>query len=214
MDCLSDDFPFCIILTLVNFIVYKCCLLKFISLLGSACELCLWWYFCCVGCPGGADLSLWAKHTWIHHASWSSAQNIPGWSHQAPPHPPEELQQHQWSGKCPFLSYFWCQLFIRLHSDLIMVTGHLVIFIVFTRYSTFCHHVSYYSMSQAVLIKLDVCFSTCVPEYMFTVLFSFVLFIQSSPSNTIGRTPPRHPSSRTSPLTSPTNSSHTGLSPR
>ncbi|XP_060785727.1 CLIP-associating protein 1a isoform X10 [Neoarius graeffei] len=35
----------------------------------------------------------------------------------------------------------------------------------------------------------------------------------SSPSNTIGRTPPRHPSSRTSPLTSPTNSSHTGLSP-
>ncbi|XP_053353314.1 CLIP-associating protein 1a isoform X14 [Clarias gariepinus] len=35
----------------------------------------------------------------------------------------------------------------------------------------------------------------------------------SSPSNTIGRTPPRHSSSRTSPLTSPTNSSHTGLSP-
>ncbi|XP_053536912.1 CLIP-associating protein 1a isoform X1 [Ictalurus punctatus] len=35
----------------------------------------------------------------------------------------------------------------------------------------------------------------------------------SSPSNTVGRTPPRHPSSRTSPLTSPTNSSHTGLSP-
>ncbi|TSL16081.1 CLIP-associating protein 1 [Bagarius yarrelli] len=35
----------------------------------------------------------------------------------------------------------------------------------------------------------------------------------SSPSNTIGRTPPRHPSSRTSPLTSPTNSSHAGLSP-
>ncbi|KAJ8792261.1 hypothetical protein J1605_019953 [Eschrichtius robustus] len=35
-----------------------------------------------------------------------------------------------------------------------------------------------------------------------------------SPSNTIGRTPSRHPSSRTSPLTSPTNCSHGGLSPR
>ncbi|XP_062862056.1 CLIP-associating protein 1a [Trichomycterus rosablanca] len=35
----------------------------------------------------------------------------------------------------------------------------------------------------------------------------------SSPSNTIGRTPARHSSSRTSPLTSPTNSSHAGLSP-
>ncbi|XP_035378667.1 CLIP-associating protein 1a isoform X1 [Electrophorus electricus] len=35
----------------------------------------------------------------------------------------------------------------------------------------------------------------------------------SSPSNTIGRTPPRHPSSRASPLTSPTNCSHGGLSP-
>ncbi|KAL2081012.1 hypothetical protein ACEWY4_022865 [Coilia grayii] len=34
-----------------------------------------------------------------------------------------------------------------------------------------------------------------------------------SPSNTIGRTPPRLPSSRTSPLTSPTNCSHGGLSP-
>ncbi|KAJ8388388.1 hypothetical protein AAFF_G00134140 [Aldrovandia affinis] len=34
-----------------------------------------------------------------------------------------------------------------------------------------------------------------------------------SPSNTIGRTPPRHPPSRTSPLTSPTNCSHGGLSP-
>ncbi|XP_061092166.1 CLIP-associating protein 1a [Conger conger] len=34
-----------------------------------------------------------------------------------------------------------------------------------------------------------------------------------SPSNTIGRTPPRHPASRTSPLTSPTNCSHGGLSP-
>ncbi|XP_064182816.1 CLIP-associating protein 1a isoform X8 [Anguilla rostrata] len=34
-----------------------------------------------------------------------------------------------------------------------------------------------------------------------------------SPSNTIGRTPPRHPTSRTSPLTSPTNCSHGGLSP-
>ncbi|MBN3306555.1 CLAP1 protein, partial [Amia calva] len=34
-----------------------------------------------------------------------------------------------------------------------------------------------------------------------------------SPSNTIGRTPPRHSSSRTSPLTSPTNCSHGGLSP-
>ncbi|XP_022446317.1 CLIP-associating protein 1 isoform X15 [Delphinapterus leucas] len=34
-----------------------------------------------------------------------------------------------------------------------------------------------------------------------------------SPSNTIGRTPSRHPSSRTSPLTSPTNCSHGGLSP-
>ncbi|XP_041937629.1 CLIP-associating protein 1-B-like isoform X15 [Alosa sapidissima] len=35
-----------------------------------------------------------------------------------------------------------------------------------------------------------------------------------SPSNTVGRTPaPRHPSSRTSPLTSPTNCSHGGLSP-
>ncbi|XP_037705420.1 CLIP-associating protein 1 isoform X24 [Choloepus didactylus] len=34
-----------------------------------------------------------------------------------------------------------------------------------------------------------------------------------SPSNTIGRTPARHTSSRTSPLTSPTNCSHGGLSP-
>ncbi|XP_029558279.1 CLIP-associating protein 1-B isoform X17 [Salmo trutta] len=35
----------------------------------------------------------------------------------------------------------------------------------------------------------------------------------SSPSNTIGRTTSRHPPSRTSPLTSPTNCSHGGLSP-
>uniref|UniRef100_W5UEE5 CLIP-associating protein 1-A n=1 Tax=Ictalurus punctatus TaxID=7998 RepID=W5UEE5_ICTPU len=35
----------------------------------------------------------------------------------------------------------------------------------------------------------------------------------SSPSNTVGRTPPRHSGSRTSPLTSPTNCSHGGLSP-
>ncbi|XP_072435964.1 CLIP-associating protein 1a isoform X7 [Chiloscyllium punctatum] len=35
----------------------------------------------------------------------------------------------------------------------------------------------------------------------------------SSPSNTMGRTPSRHSSSRTSPLTSPTNCSHGGLSP-
>ncbi|XP_068185894.1 CLIP-associating protein 1a isoform X4 [Antennarius striatus] len=35
----------------------------------------------------------------------------------------------------------------------------------------------------------------------------------ASPSNTIGRTPQRHPPSRTSPLTSPTNCSHGGLSP-
>uniref|UniRef100_A0AAR2JDB0 TOG domain-containing protein n=1 Tax=Pygocentrus nattereri TaxID=42514 RepID=A0AAR2JDB0_PYGNA len=35
----------------------------------------------------------------------------------------------------------------------------------------------------------------------------------SSPSSTMGRTQPRHPSSRTSPLTSPTNCSHGGLSP-
>nr|XP_021334386.1 CLIP-associating protein 1 isoform X18 [Danio rerio] len=35
----------------------------------------------------------------------------------------------------------------------------------------------------------------------------------SSPSNTMGRTPARHPTSRTSPLTSPTNCSHGGLSP-
>uniref|UniRef100_A0A3P8XUA2 TOG domain-containing protein n=1 Tax=Esox lucius TaxID=8010 RepID=A0A3P8XUA2_ESOLU len=35
----------------------------------------------------------------------------------------------------------------------------------------------------------------------------------SSPSNTIGRTPVRHTPSRTSPLTSPTNCSHGGLSP-
>ncbi|XP_074884876.1 CLIP-associating protein 1 isoform X9 [Buteo buteo] len=34
-----------------------------------------------------------------------------------------------------------------------------------------------------------------------------------SPSNTLGRTPSRHSSSRTSPLTSPTNCSHGGLSP-
>uniref|UniRef100_H3CY20 Cytoplasmic linker associated protein 1a n=1 Tax=Tetraodon nigroviridis TaxID=99883 RepID=H3CY20_TETNG len=34
-----------------------------------------------------------------------------------------------------------------------------------------------------------------------------------SPSNTIGRTPQRHTASRTSPLTSPTNCSHGGLSP-
>ncbi|KAA8588423.1 hypothetical protein FQN60_001617, partial [Etheostoma spectabile] len=36
---------------------------------------------------------------------------------------------------------------------------------------------------------------------------------QGSPSNTIGRTPTRHTPSRTSPLTSPTNCSHGGLSP-
>nr|KAF6308110.1 hypothetical protein mMyoMyo1_008888 [Myotis myotis] len=35
----------------------------------------------------------------------------------------------------------------------------------------------------------------------------------SSPSSTIGRTPSRHNSSRASPLTSPTNGSHGGLSP-
>ncbi|KAM6945627.1 CLIP-associating protein 1-B-like [Aplochiton taeniatus] len=36
----------------------------------------------------------------------------------------------------------------------------------------------------------------------------------ASPSNSVGRTPPRHPtSSRSSPLTSPTNCSHGGLSP-
>ncbi|KAI3365863.1 hypothetical protein L3Q82_000848 [Scortum barcoo] len=35
----------------------------------------------------------------------------------------------------------------------------------------------------------------------------------ASPSNTAGRTPPRQPSSRSSPLTSPTNCSHGGLSP-
>ncbi|KAL7865845.1 hypothetical protein SRHO_G00110920 [Serrasalmus rhombeus] len=35
----------------------------------------------------------------------------------------------------------------------------------------------------------------------------------SSPSSTMGRTQPRHPSSRTSPLTSPTNCSHSGHSP-
>ncbi|KAM8934486.1 CLIP-associating protein 1 isoform 9-T9 [Pelodytes ibericus] len=34
-----------------------------------------------------------------------------------------------------------------------------------------------------------------------------------SPSNTIGRNPSRHPSSRASPLTSPTNCSHGGISP-
>uniref|UniRef100_A0A8C5QJT6 Cytoplasmic linker associated protein 1 n=1 Tax=Leptobrachium leishanense TaxID=445787 RepID=A0A8C5QJT6_9ANUR len=34
-----------------------------------------------------------------------------------------------------------------------------------------------------------------------------------SPSNTIGRTPPRHTGSRASPLTSPTNCSHGGISP-
>uniref|UniRef100_A0A8C9WYV9 Cytoplasmic linker associated protein 1 n=1 Tax=Sander lucioperca TaxID=283035 RepID=A0A8C9WYV9_SANLU len=36
----------------------------------------------------------------------------------------------------------------------------------------------------------------------------------ASPSNSAGRTPPRPPSSRSSPLTSPTNCSHGGLSPR
>uniref|UniRef100_A0A4W6EWR5 Cytoplasmic linker associated protein 1 n=1 Tax=Lates calcarifer TaxID=8187 RepID=A0A4W6EWR5_LATCA len=35
----------------------------------------------------------------------------------------------------------------------------------------------------------------------------------ASPSNSAGRTPPRQPSSRSSPLTSPTNCSHGGLSP-
>ncbi|XP_056611231.1 CLIP-associating protein 1a isoform X1 [Triplophysa dalaica] len=39
------------------------------------------------------------------------------------------------------------------------------------------------------------------------------LHLQSSPSNTMGRSAPRHPTSRTSPLTSPTNCSHGGLSP-
>lgn len=37
---------------------------------------------------------------------------------------------------------------------------------------------------------------------------------QASPSNSAGRTPLRQPSSRSSPLTSPTNCSHGGLSPR
>ncbi|KAM7365800.1 hypothetical protein PAMP_016705 [Pampus punctatissimus] len=36
---------------------------------------------------------------------------------------------------------------------------------------------------------------------------------QASPSNSAGRTPPRQPGSRSSPLTSPTNCSHGGLSP-
>ncbi|XP_030614342.1 CLIP-associating protein 1a isoform X12 [Archocentrus centrarchus] len=42
---------------------------------------------------------------------------------------------------------------------------------------------------------------------------SQILFTQGSPSNTIGRMPARHTPSRTSPLTSPTNCSHGGLSP-
>ncbi|XP_040888132.1 CLIP-associating protein 1-B-like isoform X2 [Toxotes jaculatrix] len=37
--------------------------------------------------------------------------------------------------------------------------------------------------------------------------------VMASPSNSAGRTPPRQPSSRSSPLTSPTNCSHGGLSP-
>ncbi|XP_022619717.1 CLIP-associating protein 1-B-like isoform X1 [Seriola dumerili] len=37
--------------------------------------------------------------------------------------------------------------------------------------------------------------------------------VMASPSNSAGRTPPRPPSSRSSPLTSPTNCSHGGLSP-
>lgn len=37
---------------------------------------------------------------------------------------------------------------------------------------------------------------------------------QASPGNSAGRTPPRQPGSRSSPLTSPTNCSHGGLSPR
>ena len=43
------------------------------------------------------------------------------------------------------------------------------------------------------------------------VLFSF---LQASPSNSSGRAPPRQQGSRSSPLTSPTNCSHGGLSPR
>ncbi|XP_035533284.1 CLIP-associating protein 1-like [Morone saxatilis] len=38
-------------------------------------------------------------------------------------------------------------------------------------------------------------------------------YLQASPSSTSGRTPPRQPGSRSSPLTSPTNCSHGGLSP-
>ncbi|XP_069377327.1 CLIP-associating protein 1-B-like isoform X17 [Paralichthys olivaceus] len=37
--------------------------------------------------------------------------------------------------------------------------------------------------------------------------------VMASPSNSMGRTPPRQPGSRSSPLTSPTNCSHGGLSP-
>ncbi|XP_045563207.1 CLIP-associating protein 1 isoform X15 [Salmo salar] len=46
-----------------------------------------------------------------------------------------------------------------------------------------------------------------------SVVKEAAMSILSSPSNTIGRTPPRHTPSRTSPLTSPTNCSHGGLSP-
>lgn len=47
------------------------------------------------GGPGGADRSVWAQHARVHHAAGSSAQNVPGRSHQTAAQPPEELQQHQ-----------------------------------------------------------------------------------------------------------------------
>lgn len=64
-------------------------------------------------------------------------------------------------------------------------------------------------MPPSLLNKCSEVISGC-----FCVSLVYFVDLQASPSNSAGRTPPRQPSSRSSPLTSPTNCSHGGLSPR